>query len=775
MIRKFVFVTAVLAFLLSMAGCERKPEVNPVAVIGADGIEWELVKQYIEEGHLPNMKKLLEQGVSSEMITIEPMLSPAIWTTIATGKLPEKHGITWFMVKDNNNQMIPVTSAQRKTKALWNIATENKRKTDVIGWWATWPAENINGRIVSDHMGFHIFGIQSDKIDTEIGSTYPEKLAEELTPLEIDPFDIPLSDIRNFMNISDLEYNVSIDMDSLCKRPEYKDCLYCRGESDIPFCHFNPLHHFLRALATVEGFNDMSVYMLQKGQPDLFMVYFEWVDVVSHQYMKFAPPRMKWVSDDHFEKYGDVIKQTYIRQDEILGELLAALAPNTNIILLSDHGFKIEGERLKEDQVTTVAKAHLWHSQPAFLVMYGPDFRKGGKQVRARVQDIAPTILTLMALPVAEDMDGAVLKGAIQPAFLQKYPVKRIQTYESEDDDDVQVADGKERESAGSSNIAPHIKEHLKALGYIGDVDDTGLEMSRAKMLLDKGKFNEAAEVAEAVLKKNPNNLKAIATLGELYFQMKRFKKAVATFEKIEQIPEDKLPPQAAMAMGGIVANWGIALMNMGELEKAEKKCKQAVAQNIGNFMAQFCLGRIAEIQQKTETAIKYYEETVRLNPNAAEAYNNLGNCYFRQGSHEKAIENYQKAAENNPGHVECHHNSGVVYQKLGKIKEAEKEFTTALKLNPGLLPSIGELASVRMELGKYDEAATGYLEVAKAQPGNPAPLIQAAKAYIKAGKKEKAVNLLRRARASNPVAIDQVLENTPEFKGIGPEDLKRG
>jgi len=763
-------VSIILAILLAY-GCTRKPAVHPVAIIGVDGLEWRLVRRMIAAGELPNLKRIIETGTTAEMDTLEPILSPAIFTTMATGVLPERHGITWFMVKDANDQMIPVTSAQRKTKAIWNMVSEKGLTSDIIGWWGTWPAEKIKGNIVSDHMGYHIFAIQSDKVNTDIGNTYPEKLNEELAPKKIDPFSIPLSEVRRFMKISDIEYNVSIDMKALCARPEYKNCLYCEGKSDIPFCHYNPLHHFLRALATFESFTDMSLYLLHKKQPDLFMVYFEFVDTVSHQYMKFAPPRMDWVNDDQYAKYSDVIRQTYIRQDEVLGKLLAALSPDTNVIILSDHGFKIEDERLKEEETTAVAKAHLWHHAPAFLAMIGPDIRKGGKQIKARVQDITPTALALLGLPVADDMDGKVLKDALEPAFLQKHPIQHIPSYESE-------KDKKKKEVASAkvtgSNIDPEIKEHLKALGYIGgDVDDSGLEMNRAHLLMEKGDKEEAIKVAEGILAQNPKNLKAIIMLGDLYLQQQRFDKAAEAYSKVENIPASELPPGAGNFVANAIANWGIALMNMGDLKNAETRCQQAVARNGSNYLAHFCLGRTAEIQQKSDVAINEYKEALRLNPDSAETHNNLGNCYLNREMYVQAIEEYKKASEANPSHVECHHNAGIAYERINKLNDAQREFEAALKLNPNLNPSLSELGNVRMKMKKYDEAADTYLKLAQLNPGKPGPLFQAARARMSAGDVEEAVDLLKKARATNPRAIDNGIASDPLFRSIKPEMLK--
>lgn len=370
---------------------------------------------------------------------------------------------------------------------------------------------------------------------------------------------------------------------------------------------------------------------MKEKQPDLFMVYFEWVDVVGHQYMKFAPPRMDWVSDELFSKYSDVMRQVYIRQDEVLGQLMAAMSPDTNITILSDHGFLIGDERLKEEKFTTVGLAHHWHHAPAFLAMAGPDIRKGGKVIKSRIHDITPTLLALLGLPIEDYIEGKVISDAIEPAFLQKFPIKRIKTKKKE-------RDAEENSIASAGNIDPQIKEHLQALGYIGDVDDTGLEMNRVSILMEKKKYDKAFSSLENMIAQNPSNIKAIQMLCDLSMQAEKFQKALQACSRVAGFPVQNLKPEGRPIFSRLYANWGLALLNLGDMHGAFDRCTQAT--NIGprNFLGYFCLGRIAELQGKLDEAIKKYSRTIELNPGAVEAYNNLGNCYLRKESFAKRM-----------------------------------------------------------------------------------------------------------------------------------------
>lgn len=109
----------------------------PVLLLGLDGLDWDLVLPWVEAGRMPNLARLLERGTWGEMRSISPLLSPLIWTTVATGVSPEVHGILDFVEHDRETgKRIPVTSGSREVPALWNIASALERRVDVVGYLA---------------------------------------------------------------------------------------------------------------------------------------------------------------------------------------------------------------------------------------------------------------------------------------------------------------------------------------------------------------------------------------------------------------------------------------------------------------------------------------------------------------------------------------------------------------------------------------------------------------------------------------------------------------
>ena len=125
--------------------------MKKVVLIGWDAADWEIIDPLLAEGKLPTLAGLIKEGVRGNMSTMNPPYSPMLWTSVATGKTPDKYGVLGFIEIDTENQLVrPVTVAQRKVKALWNIFHNQGMKSNLIGWWPSHPAEPINGTVVSD-------------------------------------------------------------------------------------------------------------------------------------------------------------------------------------------------------------------------------------------------------------------------------------------------------------------------------------------------------------------------------------------------------------------------------------------------------------------------------------------------------------------------------------------------------------------------------------------------------------------------------------------------
>ena len=65
-------------------------------LVGWDSADWKIMHPMIDAGHLPGVARLVESVTSGNITTLEPQLSPMLWTSIATGKMAYHHGVPGF-------------------------------------------------------------------------------------------------------------------------------------------------------------------------------------------------------------------------------------------------------------------------------------------------------------------------------------------------------------------------------------------------------------------------------------------------------------------------------------------------------------------------------------------------------------------------------------------------------------------------------------------------------------------------------------------------------
>ncbi len=414
-----------VVFLMLGAGCAGKPESPKVVLLGIDGMDWRVAEPLIEEGKLPNIAAILERGVKVDLRSVGPeMKSPIIWTSIATGKTPRKHGIGDFLSDDR--QLF--NSAGWKARSVWDILGEHGYTVGVVNWWLTWPARSVNGYMVTERITY----TPGDGYPEIAELTAPAELAEELAPHTRAVCETPDSDIAPFLNGDTWD------------APD--DLMVGWGVESI--------RGIYAADETVLG---VSTYLLEsREQPDFLTVYFQGLDVACHSFWGAWDPTTvdTQMSDELVETLSDVIPRYYERIDAAIGEILEAVDENSTVIICSDHGFR--GPFRSPRGI----KLGIWmHREIGVLTAAGPGIAHLSERMNGSVFDITPTLLALYDIPVGRDMDGFILSEMLDEEFMASRPVSYVPTHESGS----RVTS--EQPEAGAVDEA--IKEKLRSLGYI--------------------------------------------------------------------------------------------------------------------------------------------------------------------------------------------------------------------------------------------------------------------------------------------------------------------
>jgi len=369
----------------------------------------------------------MTEGAWGELTSLEYLESPMIWTSISTGKLPEKHGITGFTTKPGARNVGAVLTADYRTaRTVWDILGEAGRTVGVTTWLVTWPVEPVNGYLVSDYIKYDWEAVGREPQDT----TYPPDLLGEIEDMVVRGEDVTDERAGEFV-VGGVEAAAGFE---------------------------NRIRTLKSCISINETVEAIGLHLARSRPTDLTAVYMSGVDIVCHQFWVDAfPGTGDPVSDEESRLFGEVIERYYEDTDRIVGEFLELADDSTTVIVTSDHGHS--GPKLRGDRY---AIGIAMHDPTGFIVLWGKDIVQGIELDAPSVLDITPTILTLYGLPVADDMDGSVLEEAIESDFLSSRPVTTIETYEKGE-----ASAGSEDDVPVESPVDEEVKEQLRSLGYI--------------------------------------------------------------------------------------------------------------------------------------------------------------------------------------------------------------------------------------------------------------------------------------------------------------------
>jgi predicted AlkP superfamily phosphohydrolase/phosphomutase len=415
-----------------------------IVLVGMDALTWDLMDPMLGQGRLPNFQALIDRGSHGELKTMRSTyISASIWTTILTGKHPKQHGIKGFFTTKG----YAANSTHRRTKFLPQILGEQGIKTACVGFWATWPAEEINGYIVSDLASYGRFKDTSEAANKSVQDysylkklpnvTWPEDLVDDILPVMLAPGRVPRETYEKVLPMSDPEWEEFSRIDRVSR------------DNDLSLLKFS--------VVTDLNFHRAGLEILRRHQPDAYMVYFQGPDIIEHFFWKYMEPGyFPEVSDKDARRFGEVIRAYYVFMDELLGEIVSAAADDAVVVVCSDHGMK----RVRFRGQDGLHSGEHRLSKPAgIFIMAGPGVTVDPetKITGPEVYDIVPTILYLAGLAVGKDMHGKVAAMLVNREFSKKHPLIFIDTY------DTDLPEKKEE----FSPLDKEIKDRLRALGYI--------------------------------------------------------------------------------------------------------------------------------------------------------------------------------------------------------------------------------------------------------------------------------------------------------------------
>lgn len=366
-----------------------------VTLVALDGATWEFFEHLESKAALPRLSRLAEEGFVAPLGAPAVHVNPAVWTTVATGVRPAKHGVTaysgqhipglglyikkraGFDLYDALLSTLPAVGLSRRRPlerrsvaypAIWDVIAGKGELSGVVNWWGTWPADSFHGFLVSDRSYPKLQRARAlarePWFEDEI---YPRMLFDRLAKYE------PVS-----AKISEEPFAAAKDIDDFC----------------------------IKAAADGEGdYERISLLAVYLPGLDIYTNAFYGRHVGGEGLAQSA------LLAEGAEKYWRYL-------DSALEQLLSRRSRTEVVVLVADPGMPKGPERRSGAR-----------SERGFVIFAGGPVQPGRHERRVRLVDIAPAIGYLLGFPVSSEADGGVPAGLVREDFLRSHPVRTVETF----------------------------------------------------------------------------------------------------------------------------------------------------------------------------------------------------------------------------------------------------------------------------------------------------------------------------------------------------------
>ena len=614
------------------------PSTGRLVVLGLDALDWRLVDDLVGRGVMPNLGRVLSGSAQLTVRMRPPLLSPLIWTTLATGQPPEVHGVLDFMeASPGGGPPRPVSGASRKVPALWEMGAAAGRTTAVIGWWATFPAVAPPGcRIYSDRLSEQLMGLEertAGLADPPDALAVAERLVvrgSEATPELLAPI-------------------LAVTRQELASVPV--------GAAGWD----HPIGGAARLMAATVSVQRLADYELDRGT-NIVLAYLEGTDTVGHLFGQYRSPALAGADPALVRRFGEVIDRYHAFVDVWIGRVVGRLRPDDCLVVLSDHGFTWGEDRPAVASGAHTPTAVFWHRPDAVLVLKGPHVTPDASRRHLEPLDVLPTLLALAGLPPDAELPGRAAAW-VRPGVGsgEASPVRYAALVTPAGQATVELPPAAREEELAK----------LRALGYLSGSETpgsaaTGRTPERARPTAPP---EPTANLGRLEARRLHNLALGQADGGDLGVAEETFRQAIAADSSYP-------PPHYTLAR---------VLRLTGRFDEADRELWTAIDLGIGDPPS--ALARVATEYRNMGQPSRAGEVLARASerfPENATIWLDLGTLAGEQGDLTLARQCLEKAVELAPNDALARRNLAVTCLALGDREGARRAFAEALRLDPG-------------------------------------------------------------------------------------------
>ncbi|MGZ5474898.1 MAG: alkaline phosphatase family protein [Thermoanaerobaculia bacterium] len=583
-----------------------------VAIFGIDGADWELIRDLANDDRIPNIKTLIKNGTTGSLETIQPTVSPLVWTSMATGVSPDRHGVIDFFDQASH---APVDAYSRRTPGIWDIAEAFGRHSVVVNWWTAWPPAPLTTSV---------FDTPVELLENAI---YPADVAPRVRNEQVDPSTVRFEQVGRFVNISNSEFSNPSD----------------------------PLNILRQTLAKTWSDHRAARAMYRDQAPVLLAIDYEGTDVVNHLFGPFHPPYRDGVDQDAYRKYWPAVANYYAEIDRLIGEWMQTLSDDTTVIIVSAHGFRWGKNRPMTQPMGRSALSD--HRNPGIFIAYGNHIAPSLAAHTLSIYDVVPSVLAILGLPQSAEMPGTIA----QWAFKDLWPVKSVRV--------VSYSEFfSERPIPTSVHVDPkEYQRHLQAIGHLSDpsrgrqpqFDEQQPLTASAKSippqqwgwyawynnlgidLRKQNKLKDAVDAFQKAIDLNPNRPAPYLNMAMVLFDRQQYAAADEVFlEAVNRgLPNGE---QWFADFASLYRERNMTSRAISLLQKGKETYPQSfvIASNLGSALAQ---------GDRYGEGLAELERALGLQPSSTLALNNLGIFYAKKNDYGRALDFWNRSLTIDP------------------------------------------------------------------------------------------------------------------------------
>lgn len=653
-----------------------------VLLIGWPGADWKTLLPLVDEGALPNVARLIDNGVIGKLIALPPVNTAASWTSIATGKRAHQHRVL------GNHEPLPdgtgvrrATCLCRKAKAVWNILNQNGRRSLLLGWPVSHPAEPIEGVLVTDHFP-NQFLMRDASWPILKGAIHPKSLEKSLAELRVHQSEISGLELLPFVpKLAELQ-------EATDKRLEW----------------------LASVLAETASIQAVATELVREKNWDFAAVFFDGLRRIGERFAKYTPPRLDSVSNSDFEKYQHVIRSAYKFFDMMLGTLTELVGNETTIVIVSDQGIHSRSHR---SSIRIDESDNRLGLEPGMVIMCGPGFKKDALIYGTSVLDIVPTILRYFELPVGRDMDGQILHSALDQSTDSKW----VESWDSETGTDAMHSEGLRYDPLAVISSEWDLSQDSK----FHDVDLVSdncneLRFNLAQSFMGAHCEGKAIALLEELWERDPAESKYGYKLMLCYMAINRGEYARRSFERIlenkkrcapialsawkkfnardehslsdgERVMKQRLWKQSRINLSGMAFLNGWLLHTEEKHQEALDAVERADESKIYNVIGLLklkadCLLKLS----RHDEAEAMYRRILEFDHENSEAYLGLASLCYDQDRYHEAVDNAASSIRFRYFNPMAHFVYGGAIYRCGKPQKAAEALEVAVKQSPYLI-----------------------------------------------------------------------------------------